>query len=77
MIEWARLRREIAAEDAAGIIVMMEFCAEDAMDSEESNIAFCGEQHSEQRCSEVYPEIGPEMGGECRGEAASRIHAHA
>src|SRR5688500_5944946 len=74
--EWTGLRREVAAEDAACIVVMMQLGAEDAMGAEESHITFCGEQHPEKRRREVYPEIGPEMRGERGGEAARRIHAH-
>jgi len=37
------LRHEVAAEDAARTVMMMELCTEDTMGSSDSDIAFRGE----------------------------------
>jgi hypothetical protein len=47
MVEWTGLRHEVAAEDAARIIVMMELRAKDPASARESHIAFRSEQHPE------------------------------
>ena len=39
----ASLGHKVAAEDAARVVVMMEFRAEHAMRAGDSDVAFCGE----------------------------------
>lgn len=55
----------VAVEDAANVVVMMQFGTEDSVDAVDSHIPFSGRQHPDERSGEIQLIVGPELCGKC------------
>src|SRR5215471_5777686 len=64
----------IIAEDAAVVVLVMVFGAEDPATQQRKN--FSGEQHGHEWNSEIYPESAPKTWEDGAAQCSSWIHAH-